>query len=195
MDADRARHASGGNRMSNQSDIPSCIAYSTSVGVCLIIWGSELVSSTCQRPRPNSMGQECLFSFAIKDWRTQQITILLGASNLQDYGHIPEADNASVGSRKFEEHYQYFIKSSVAFFPSCRTVPNHHYAYHIPEQLLYWGPLMRLSEFAFERQNGLLQRLNTNSHPGKRISDPICSVMTIPEVDTRLHSRYGLYAA
>jgi hypothetical protein len=102
---------------------------------------------------------------------------------------------SDAGSRKFEEHYQSYSKSSVTLFPSCRSVPNHHYAYHIPEQLLYWGPLMRLSEFAFERQNGLLQRLNTNSHLGKRISDPICSVMTIPDVDKRLHSRSGLYAA
>lgn len=73
------------------------------------------------------------------------------------------------GSRKFEEHYRSYSKSSIDLFPLCRSVPNHHYAYHIPDQLLYWGPLMRLSEFAFERQNGLLQGFKTNSHLSERL--------------------------
>ncbi len=100
----------------------------------------------------------------------RQARMLRNFCDLVTCTNIACAYSASdVGSRKFEEHYQSYSKSSVALFPSCRTVPNHHYAYHIPEQQLYWGPLMRLSEFAFERQNGLLQKLNTNSHLGQRI--------------------------
>lgn len=74
---------------------------------------------------------------------------------------------SELGSSKFAAHYKSYIKSSASLFHACRMVPNHHYAYHIPEQLLYWGPLMHLSEFAFERQNGLLQKFNTNKHLSK----------------------------
>lgn len=75
--------------------------------------------------------------------------------------------SSELGSRMLALHYKSYGQSSASLFRECRIVPNHHYAYHIPEQLLYWGPLMHLSEFAFERQNGLLQKFNSNNHPSK----------------------------
>jgi hypothetical protein len=35
---------------------------------------------------------------------------------------------------------------------------------HIGALLKFWGPLMVLSEFTYERINGLLQKISTNNH-------------------------------
>lgn len=75
--------------------------------------------------------------------------------------------SSDLGNRMFGAHYLSYVKSNASLSQACRTVPNHHYACHIPEQLRCWGPLMHLSEFAFERQNGLLQRFNSNNHLSK----------------------------
>ncbi|MBW0509303.1 hypothetical protein O181_049018 [Austropuccinia psidii MF-1] len=44
-----------------------------------------------------------------------------------------------------------------------QILPNHHYALHIPEQLMWWGPLIGVLEFPGERLIGFLQKLKTNS--------------------------------
>ncbi|TFK45188.1 hypothetical protein OE88DRAFT_1793891, partial [Heliocybe sulcata] len=49
-------------------------------------------------------------------------------------------------------------------FPGSSFVPNHHYAMHYPELLKFWGPLMKISEFAYEHHNGMLQKIKTNGH-------------------------------
>jgi hypothetical protein len=60
-------------------------------------------------------------------------------------------------------------------FPHTHLVPNHHYILHTPAQLLYWGPLMALSEWFYERMNGQLQRFKTNAHLG----GPFCTMLTL----------------
>lgn len=64
----------------------------------------------------------------------------------------------------FEQRYEKYRLSSTDLFTHTHSMPNHHYASHIPKQLMYWGPLMRLSEFGLERQNGVLQKISTNGH-------------------------------
>ncbi|MBW0541940.1 hypothetical protein O181_081655, partial [Austropuccinia psidii MF-1] len=63
----------------------------------------------------------------------------------------------------FEQQYSVYQRTSNVLFPHIRITPNHHYAMHIPEQLLRWGPLNGISEYGGERLVGLLQKLKTNS--------------------------------
>lgn len=62
------------------------------------------------------------------------------------------------------EHYVSYRKSTQVLFPSVPSRPNHHFAMHNAEMMKFWGPLMRLSEFAGERHNGKLQKIKTNNH-------------------------------
>ncbi|MBW0463478.1 hypothetical protein O181_003193 [Austropuccinia psidii MF-1] len=41
--------------------------------------------------------------------------------------------------------------------------PNHHYSFHIPQQLKLWGPLFGMEEFSGERLIGILQKNPTNN--------------------------------
>jgi hypothetical protein len=61
-------------------------------------------------------------------------------------------------------HYIRYRKSSAKLFPNVGSRPNHHYAMHNGELLKFWGPLIKLSEFPYERHNGSLQRIKTNQH-------------------------------
>lgn len=64
----------------------------------------------------------------------------------------------------YMEHYVRYRQSSTKLFPNVGSRPNHHYAMHNGDLLRYWGPLIRLSEFAYERHNGSLQKIKTNQH-------------------------------
>lgn len=74
------------------------------------------------------------------------------------YSVTPESPDA------YLDHYISYQKSSRTLFPNTGTRPNHHYAMHNADLMAFWGPLMRLSEFAGERHNGSLQKIKTNSH-------------------------------
>jgi hypothetical protein len=65
---------------------------------------------------------------------------------------------------KFDQVYSMYRRGLQELFPDIKSKPNHHYAMHIGALLKFWGPLMVLSEFAFERINGLLQKISTNNH-------------------------------
>ncbi len=45
--------------------------------------------------------------------------------------------------------YIKYRKSSQILFPNTGSRPNHHYAMHNADLMKFWGPLMRLSEFAW----------------------------------------------
>lgn len=62
------------------------------------------------------------------------------------------------------DHYVRYQTSSKILFANAAPRPNHHYAMHNAHLMSFWGPLMRLSEFAGERHNGSLQNINTNNH-------------------------------
>jgi hypothetical protein len=62
------------------------------------------------------------------------------------------------------EHFIEYRKSSKILFPNIRPRPNHHFAMHNPDLMKFWGPLIRLSKFPYERQNGNLQKIKTNGH-------------------------------
>lgn len=64
----------------------------------------------------------------------------------------------------YHDHYIRYLESSRTLFPKTKMRPNHHFALHNTELMKFWGPLIKLSEFPFEQDNGILQKINTNSH-------------------------------
>ncbi|KAJ6535734.1 hypothetical protein B0H19DRAFT_963643 [Mycena capillaripes] len=84
---------------------------------------------------------------------------LIGATNiLCSYTTSPaEADD-------YVKIYLDYLQSSKSLFPGLTTRPNHHYAIHNGDQMKWWGPLIKLSEFMYESHNGSLQKIKTNNH-------------------------------
>ncbi|KAF8214441.1 hypothetical protein K438DRAFT_1902046 [Mycena galopus ATCC 62051] len=84
---------------------------------------------------------------------------LIGATNiLCSYTTSPaEADD-------YVNMYLDYLQSSKSLFPDLTTHPNHHYAIHNRDQMKWWGPLIKLSEFMYESHNRSLQKIKTNNH-------------------------------
>jgi hypothetical protein len=67
---------------------------------------------------------------------------VVGATNiLCSYTTTPS------GADQYTEIYLNYLRSSQSLFPGLTTRPNHHYAMHNGDQMKWWGPLMKLSEF------------------------------------------------
>lgn len=66
---------------------------------------------------------------------------------------------------KFDRHMYQYLDGLRSIF-SHDFVPNHHLSLHLHECLLLFGPVHAWWVFPFERYNGLLQHLNTNSKTG-----------------------------
>lgn len=47
--------------------------------------------------------------------------------------------------------------------------PNHHWAVHIPEQILDFGPVYSFWAFLTERLNKVLKNMNSNNWTGGRV--------------------------
>jgi hypothetical protein len=71
---------------------------------------------------------------------------------------------SSASADKYLNQYIKYRLSSRHLFPNINTRPNHHYAMHNADLMKFWGPLIKISEFAYERHNGTLQRIKTNAH-------------------------------
>ncbi|KAF8156324.1 hypothetical protein K438DRAFT_1777567 [Mycena galopus ATCC 62051] len=67
-------------------------------------------------------------------------------------------------AQAYTAHYTAYRQSKHKLYPEFEDVPNHHFAMHNGELLMYWGPLACLSDFAGERMNGRLQKVKTNKH-------------------------------
>ncbi|KAJ7315559.1 hypothetical protein DFH08DRAFT_893352 [Mycena albidolilacea] len=67
-------------------------------------------------------------------------------------------------AKAYTEHYTAYRQSIKELFPEFKSTPDHHYAGHNGELLMYWGPLACLSEFAGEHMNRRLQKVKTNKH-------------------------------
>ena len=62
----------------------------------------------------------------------------------------------------YTQYYHAYLLTLKQLFPHAKPWPNHHYTMHNAEQLKFWGPLLQVSEFFGERQNGQLQSIKTN---------------------------------
>ena len=78
-------------------------------------------------------------------------------------------------SRRTSSHhadrYMFYMKRYLSgvqkLFPGYNLKPNHHYALHIPEILLSFGPIYGTWSFSIERLIGRLHKLNSNFKIGK----------------------------
>lgn len=64
--------------------------------------------------------------------------------------------------QNFKEQYKQYSETSTICYSNIQTLPNHHFALHIPDQLRWWGPLTLISKFPGERLIGILQKFKTN---------------------------------
>lgn len=64
---------------------------------------------------------------------------------------------------RYEKHIVEYLKTLLILYPGTTLVPNQHRSLHYGVHLRRWGPSHAWRCFAFERYNGLLQNLFTNS--------------------------------
>ncbi|KAF9521317.1 hypothetical protein CPB83DRAFT_748495, partial [Crepidotus variabilis] len=69
-------------------------------------------------------------------------------------------------AERYQFYMQRYLTSITLLFPDYKLKPNHHYALHIPDILLAFGPLHGTWAFSMERIIGRLQSLNSNSKIG-----------------------------
>jgi hypothetical protein len=67
---------------------------------------------------------------------------------------------------RFKLHVFAYLQSVREIRPCMDLHPIHHNALHLPDFLLGFGPMHGWWMFAFERLNGILQKINTNFHFG-----------------------------
>jgi hypothetical protein len=65
--------------------------------------------------------------------------------------------------------HHYSILSDTKFHGADNMKPNHHWAVHIPEQVVQYGPLNGFWAFLTERLNKILKNLNSNNWTGGRL--------------------------
>ena len=88
---------------------------------------------------------------------------------LQNFVHLVVAVDAATRrsmstarAELFDKHMELYVKGLRELYDH-ELVPNHHLALHLKECLLLFGPVHGWWAFPFERFNGLLANLNTNS--------------------------------
>jgi len=70
---------------------------------------------------------------------------------------------------RYMEHMIAYIRGILHLFPQHNLRPHHHNALHLGELLLRFGPVHGWWTFPFERLIGKLQKINSNSKPGKML--------------------------
>ncbi|KAJ3558229.1 hypothetical protein NM688_g1044 [Phlebia brevispora] len=68
---------------------------------------------------------------------------------------------------KYMDHMKCYLTGLQRLFPWMKLRPNHHYALHLGELLMRFGPMRGWWTFPFERLVGILQRVQTNMKPGQ----------------------------
>ncbi|KDR83008.1 hypothetical protein GALMADRAFT_238766 [Galerina marginata CBS 339.88] len=69
-------------------------------------------------------------------------------------------------AERYSFYMQRYLIGIQTLFPEYNLKPNHHYALHISDILILFGPLHGTWAFSLERLIGRLQKLNTNSKIG-----------------------------
>lgn len=76
---------------------------------------------------------------------------------------------------KFDGHLLKYLEGLRSYFAH-DFVPNHHLSLHLKECMLLFGPVHAWWGFPFERYNGMIQALNTNSKSSESNRRPFCPV-------------------
>lgn len=79
------------------------------------------------------------------------------------YAHKFKSKSATL----WQSYYMKYSDTCMKLFPNVKIKPNHHYALHLPDQMIAWGPLIGVAEFGGERLIGDLQRIKTNDRIGQ----------------------------
>ncbi|POV94657.1 hypothetical protein PSHT_16090 [Puccinia striiformis] len=99
------------------------------------------------------------------DKDSNRFKTVLNSGLLVQCTHLVSASSfKSHHTTRFGINYQKYCSTSAEIFPGLKILPNHHYALHIPQQMMRWGPLIGISEFSGERLVGYLQKINTNNN-------------------------------
>ncbi|KAJ2975142.1 hypothetical protein NUW54_g11779 [Trametes sanguinea] len=141
--------------------------------------------SWLQKP-PSNLGSSKHGKLKADHWRiacTVNMTITLGRLwseatataderlALDNFMHLVAAVDLATRRTMFAERAQAFDQHMLEYLRGIRQlyqaelVANHHLSLHLVDCLLLFGPTLAWWAFPFERYNGLLQRLNTNSRP------------------------------
>ncbi|KAJ7342832.1 hypothetical protein DFH08DRAFT_703492, partial [Mycena albidolilacea] len=70
---------------------------------------------------------------------------------------------------RFATALKIFVSSSISMYGAEAMKPNHHWAVHIPEQILDYGPVYGFWAFLTERLNKVLKNMNSNNWSGGRL--------------------------
>ena len=76
-------------------------------------------------------------------------------------------------ARLFDFHMEEYLRTLLTLFDQ-DLVPNHHLSLHLATCLLSFGPVHGWWAYPFERFNGLLQNLNTNSKTRASFAHAAC---------------------
>ncbi|KNZ50522.1 hypothetical protein VP01_4375g1 [Puccinia sorghi] len=70
-------------------------------------------------------------------------------------------------SNNLAEAYLLYAKTSEVIFHLPKVLPNHYYSLHLPEKLIWWGPLSNVSKFSGQRVTGIIKKMKTNGKLGR----------------------------
>ncbi|CAG8667897.1 10619_t:CDS:2, partial [Acaulospora colombiana] len=87
---------------------------------------------------------------------------LIGLTRLLYLHSVTEDD-----IRNFKRHSVEYVKGYHELFPSHRMKPNHHYLLHLGDMMHSFGPMRSWWSFPYERMNGDIQKISTNSKAGQ----------------------------
>ncbi|KAH9461056.1 hypothetical protein MJO29_009561 [Puccinia striiformis f. sp. tritici] len=104
---------------------------------------------------------ENLPSNLTRDLILDNICCLVQCTNIISSKYVAEENCA-----EFSQLYNRYNLLSSGIFNNKKVLQNHHYALHIPDQMLYWGPLNGIAEWGGERLIGVLQKVKTNGQKG-----------------------------
>ncbi|POV96316.1 hypothetical protein PSHT_15207 [Puccinia striiformis] len=119
------------------------------------------------------------------DKDSNRFKTVLNSGLLVQCTHLVSASSfKSHHTTRFGINYQKYCSTSAEIFPGLKILPNHHYALHIPQQMMRWGPLIGISEFSGERLVGYLQKINTNNN-----IQEVDELVTVVEVPSKRNPR------
>ena len=76
--------------------------------------------------------------------------------------------------KEYNSYVKTYFTDFRKLYPTASITPNHHLLFHFGRVLERWGPAPNWWAFPYERFNGLLQHIHTNSKFGALFRSPFC---------------------
>ncbi|RDX47419.1 hypothetical protein OH76DRAFT_1456796 [Lentinus brumalis] len=124
---------------------------------------------------PSNIGEASHGKLKADHWRTlctvSMVITLEETEALECFMHLVAAVDLATRrtmsadrANAYDSHMEMYLRRLRTLY-NANLTPNHHLALHLKDFLLLFGPTHGWWAFPFERYNGLLQRLKTNSKP------------------------------